>query len=102
MAKSSSHKRAQQRAAGKSGKTEVPLRGGRRLDARTAKTATEVERSGDKGRLEKAAARLKASGAPQMALQVPQKDMDKAAQAMRDKGVRGTVRNMGGTKRRSV
>lgn len=102
MAKSESHKRAQSKAAGKSGKTETPLPGGRRLDARTQKTATEVERSGDSGRLEQAASRLKSSGAPRRVLQVPQKDMDAATAAMRQKGVSGTVKNMGGTKRRSV
>ncbi|MEE9168939.1 MAG: hypothetical protein V3U73_04200 [bacterium] len=49
-----------------------------------------------------AARRLKQSGTPQKVLQVPQKNMDAAAQAMRNVGVGGTVKNMGGTKRRSV
>ena len=102
MAKSQSHKRAQGAAAGKSGRTEVPLRGGRRLDARSGARATEIERSGSTGRLRAAASRLKASRAPQKILQVPQKDMAKAAAAMRGTGTGGTVKNMGGTKRRSV
>ena len=34
--------------------------------------------------------------------QKPQKDMNAAAEAMRKVGVGGTVKNMGGTKRRSV
>ena len=102
MAETPSHKRAKRKAAGKSGQTEVPLPGGRRLDAATPKRATEVERSGTTVGLRKAARRLRDSGKPQKILQVPQKDMDKAAQAMRDVGVSGTVKNMGDTKRRSV
>lgn len=102
MGVSPSHRRAQTKAAGKSGKTETPLSRDRRLDARTPKTATEIERSGSAARLEKAAQRLKDSRAPQKVLQVPQKDMPKAAQAMKDTGTKGTVKNMGGTKRRSV
>ncbi len=102
MAKSQSHRRAQSKAAGKSGRTEVPLKGGRRLDAATAKKATEVERSGDRKLLEKAAQRLKASGKPQKILQVPQKDMNVATDAMKATKVKGTVKNMGGTKRKSV
>lgn len=102
MGKSKSHRRAQARAAGDRGKTEVPLKSGRRLDARTKATATEVERSGNKRNLEQAARRLKQSGAPRKVLQVPQKDMPKAAKAMKTEGVKGSVKNMGGTKRRSV
>ena len=102
MAESQSHKRAKSKAAGKGGKTETPLSGNRRLDARTKNKATEVERSGSNERLERAAQRLKDSGLPQKVLQVPQDDMDKAVAAMKAKRVRGTVKNMGGTKRRSV
>jgi len=104
MAKSESHKRAQSQAAGKDGKQEVPISRGRRLDAKSAsgKKATEVERGGTDASLKKAARRLRDSGASQKVLQVPQKDMDAATKAMRDIGVTGTVKNMGGTKRRSV
>ena len=102
MAESKSHKDAKNKAAGQSGKTEVPLTGNRRLDAATANRATEVERSGDLKRLEKAAQRLKDSGKPQKVLQVPQNDMDEAAKAMKNKGVKGTVKNMGDTKRKSI
>ena len=102
MAESQSHKRAKSRAAGKGGKTEAPLRGNRRLDAQNKKKATEVERSGIKARLEKAAQRLKDSGKRQKVLQVPQKDMSKAVEAMKAKGVKGTVKNMGSTRRKSV
>jgi len=102
MPESSSHKRAKSHAAGKSGRTEVRLRGGKRLDAKTRKTATEVERSGNRSLLEDAARRLKLSRAPRKVLQVPQKDMPKAAGAMKRVGVGGSVKSMTGTKRTSV
>jgi len=104
MSETSSHKRAKARAAGRHGRTEVPLKGNRRLDAKTAGggRATEVERSGTMQGLNKAAGRLKSSRAPQKVLQVPQQDMGKAAQAMRRARIGGTVKNMGGSKRRSV
>ena len=102
MTESQSHKRAKSKAAGQKGKTEVPLKGNRRLDAATSNKATEVERSGSSSGLEKAAGRLKASKKPQKVLQVPQSDMSKAAAAMRKRVVSGTVKNMTGTKRRSV
>ena len=102
MAESKSHKQAKSKAAGKSGTTEKSLPGDRRLDAATAKKATEVERSGTTEGLKKAAQRLKASRKPQKVLQVPQKDMDAAAQAMKKAGIGGTVKNMGGTKSRSI
>lgn len=102
MARSQSHKKAQSKAAGKKGRTEAPLKGGGRLDAKTKKIATEVERSGSPTLLRKAAKRLKKSGLPQKVLQVPQPDMPKAAEAMGTENVHGTVKNMSGTKRRSV
>jgi len=102
MAESKSHHRAKAKAAGKSGKTEVPLMHNRRLDAQRPKTATEVERSGSTQALTKAAGRLKSSHKPQKVLQVPQQDMAKATKAMNKVGVKGTVKNIGGTKRRSV
>ena len=104
MAETPSHHKAKTRAAGKGGKTEVALPGGKRLDAKSAGggRATEVERSGSPKALEAAADRLKRSRANQKVLQVPNPDMDAAAEAMRDKGVSGTVKNMGGTKSRSV
>ncbi|MFQ5717621.1 MAG: hypothetical protein ACE5GQ_11045 [Nitrospinales bacterium] len=102
MTESSAHKQAKARAAGPSGRTEVPLSRNRRLDAVTKKTATEIERSGTMAGLKKAASRLKESGKPQRVLQVPQRDMSKAVQAMQTKGVHGTVKNMSGTKRRSI
>ena len=104
MAESRSHYRAKRKAAGRYGKTEAQLGGGRRLDAlsRGGRRATEVERNGSSSRLDKAAGRLRASGARQKVLQVPQKDMPAAASAMRRAGTTGTVKNMGGTKRQRV
>jgi hypothetical protein len=104
MAETPSHKRAKNSAAGAKGETEAPLSRNRRLDALTASgdKATEIERGGTDERLEKAARRLKASDAEKKVLQVPQWDMIKAAEAMRKIGVKGTVTNMGETKRRKV
>lgn len=104
MSKTPQHKRLQSQAAGKAGKTEAKLPGKRLLDALTksGKRATEVERSGQRIALEKAAGRLKASGAKQRILQVPQTDLTKGVKAMRRIKVSGTVKNMSGTKRRSV
>ena len=102
MSETKSHKQAKNKAAGASGTTEKPLSGGRRLDAATQKRATEVERSGSSQRLEEAASRLKSSRKPQKVLQVPQHDMGDAAKAMKKVGVKGSVKNMSGTKRKSV
>ena len=102
MAETPSHKRANGAAAVWTGKKEIPLSRCRRLDAATPSKATEIERSGSMSNLQKAARRLKESRKPQKVLQVPQNDMDKAVQAMRTVGITGTVKNMTGTKRRSV
>ena len=102
MSESQSHKSAKSKAAGRTGRTEVPLKSGKRLDAKVGGRATEIERSGAQRSLEAAAQRLKESRAGQRVLQVPEKDMSKAAAAMQRKGIAGTVKNMSGTKRRSV
>ena len=46
--------------------------------------------------------RLQSSRKPQKVLQVPQHDMVDAAKAMKKVGVKGSVKNMSGTKRKSV
>lgn len=104
MSESTSHRRAKNQAAGTHGETEVTLSRNGRLDALTSGggRATEVERSGQPQRLREAAQRLDSSGATQRVLQVPNQDMSKASEAMRDAGVSGTVKNMGRTRRRSV
>ncbi len=101
MSKSDSHKRAQNKAAGKNGCIEYKLKNGQKLDAITAnkKRATEVERNGN---YTEAVSRLKMSGASQKVLQVPQNHMKKAEEAMKKAGIKGTVKNMSGTKRKSV
>ncbi|HDH97719.1 MAG TPA: hypothetical protein ENF70_01110 [Deltaproteobacteria bacterium] len=58
--------------------------------------AIEIERSSTLAGLEKAAKRLKDGGKPQKVLQLPQKDMAKAAKAMQNVGVGATIKNMGG------
>jgi hypothetical protein len=101
MSKSNAHKQAQAKAAGKNGTIEKKLPSGQRLDALSAngKRATEIERCGN---LKAAVGRLKESGASQKTLQVPQSDLARAEKAMKDAGIKGTVKNMSGTKRKSV
>ena len=98
MPEGQAHKRAKSKAAGKTGRTEVMIKGGRRLDAMTRKRAIEVETSGAPARLTQAARRLRASGKPYHTLVVPQRDFPKARQAMRQAKVSGTVRNLTGTR----
>jgi hypothetical protein len=97
MPETPSHKRAKHKAPGK---TEVRVRGGGRVDSATSKTATQVERN--QANLSNSVAKLKASGRPHRVLQVPQHLMNNAMAEMRRQDVSGTVKNMSGTKRRSV
>lgn len=97
MSESQSHKRAKNNAPGQ---TEVPISRNRRLDSATTKTATEVERNAQN--LDKAVERLRDSGRSRKVLVVPQKLMSEASKAMRRKKVGGTVKNLSGTKRRSI
>ena len=97
MPESQAHGAAKNRAAGKSGQTEVKTRGGR-LGAATRTKAVDVERSGDPNRLKHAVTKLKNSGKASKVLVVPQKDLVKGREAMRKSGVSGTVKNMSGTK----
>jgi len=80
----------------------VIAREGGRLDAATRRRAIEVETSGRPARLTHAATKLKASGKRQHVLVVPERDMQKAREAMRQARVTGTVRNLSGTKSRRV
>lgn len=104
MAESKSHKRAKSRAAGSGGRTEVSLRGKKRVDAvsEKGKRITEVERSSSFPRIKKAAQRLKRRRGTQKVLQVPNGNVPKARRAMQEIGVGGTVKNMSGTRRSSV
>ena len=96
MPESPTHRRRTKRAAGPKCRTEIPLRGKKRLDALTkgGRRATEIKRSGSPSGLNAAANRLKKSKAPQKVMQVPQNDMGSAAIALRKAGIGGTVRNM--------
>lgn len=102
MGEKRTHKETKTKAAGIKGRTEVPISRGRRLDAATRRRAIEVETSGRSDRLSKAAQRLRASDKRQHVLVVPQRHMREARQAMKKAGVSGTVRNISGTRRRSV
>lgn len=103
MAETPSHKRAKAQAAGPNGRMEVPLSRGRRLDAlHPSGRATEIERSGTPEGLAKAARRLRDANASERILQVPEPHMALAAEAMKQIGVKGTVKNMGSTKRKRV
>ncbi len=98
MAESVTHKRTKSKAAGKSGRTEVRIPGNRRIDAITQSKAVEVETSGQKALLEKAAQRLKDSGRKTRILVVPQTHMTKAKAAVRSAKTSATVGNLSGTK----
>ena len=106
MPEKPSHKRAKRKAAGKRGKTEVPLSRRRRLDAKRkvgrAFRAEEIQRSGSRKAFLVAARRLRDSRSKTKILRTRQGNMDKAVEAMRKAGVRGQVQNMGGTRRKSV
>lgn len=101
MSETKSHQKAKNQAAGKGGKTEVPLTHGRRLDAltRDGKKATEVERSGISKGIKKAIKRLDDSGAPNKELRVPSKDIPKAKSITAKESPKVSVRNMQGSKK---
>ena len=98
MAESRSHKKAKGNAA----KKEVPIKGGRRLDAIRGHYAIEVERSGSKSGLNKALSRLKTQTNKSKILRVPQKDMEKAIEIAGHKGINVTITNLGKTKRKHI
>ena len=103
MAETPIHKQVKNRAAGRHGQTEVPLPRGKRLDALSANgTATEVERNESPKALDKAVRRLAAAPAKRHVLQVPQPNMPAAVDAMRRGKLHGTIKNLSGTKRRTV
>lgn len=100
--KQSRHTQLKRRAAGGAGRTEKPIQGGRRLDARRGNVAVEIERSGQAARLRQAARRLGTEKNAARKLQVPQPHMDKAVAAGEAAGVKLTVENLSGTRRRKV
>lgn len=98
MPESRSHKRAK----GASGRTEIPISRGRRLDARRGRYAIEVERSGSPQRIGKAISRLKTQSGSKKIIRVPQSDIKKAVGIAKKSGVKLSVTNLSKTKRRTV
>lgn len=104
MARKSTHERMKAKMAGKTGKKEVAIKGGMRLDVMTRHKAVEIQtgKNISISSLKKAATRLERSGKPQKVLVVPATSMKSAREAMREVGVSGTVRNISGTQRSFV
>ncbi len=96
MSESRSHKQGK----GKAARKEVPISGGRRLDAIRGNTAIEVERGGTPTKIDKALSRLATQTNKQKILRVPQPDMDLAVERARRKNMNVTVTNLAKTKRR--
>jgi len=102
MAESQSHKRAKNKAAGRNGRTEIPISRGRRLDAKNGHRATEIERSGSTRGISKALGRLKTQTNAKKELLVPNKDLDKAKNIAKKRGDNVLIQNISRTKRRFV
>lgn len=98
MSESRSHKAGKGNAA----KKEVTIKGGRRLDAIRGYYAIEVERSGNKIGLNKALNRLKTQTNKSKILRVPQKDMEKAVDLAKKKGMNITITNLSKTRRKRI
>ncbi len=98
MAESQSHKRGK----GKASRKEVPISGGRRLDAIRGQSAIEVERGGTPRKIDQALSRLATQRNKGKILRVPQNDMDMAVQRARAKGMNVTVTNLSKTKRKKA
>jgi hypothetical protein len=96
MSESRSHKQGKGNAA----RTEVPISGGRRLDAIRGTTAIEVERGGTPSKIDQALSRLSTQANKQKILRVPQSDMDLAVERAKQKNMNVTVTNLSKTKRR--
>lgn len=96
MPESRSHKRGK----GSATRTEVPIRGHRRLDAKRGHNAIEVELSGSTTGIRKAISRLKTQRNFNKILRVPQQDMNKAMKIVRQRNLNVTVTNLSKTKRR--
>jgi hypothetical protein len=96
MSESRSHKQGKGNAA----RTEVPISGGRRLDAIRGTTAIEVERGGTPNKIDQALSRLSTQANKQKILRVPQSDMDLAVERAKQKNMNVTVTNLSKTKRR--
>ena len=96
--KTGTHRRHQKKAAGRTGRIEVPIDG--LLDVSTPKKAIEIERTGRTKRIDKAVQRLAKSRKPHKILKVPNKDLSKACRIVRKKKRKVTISNLSGTKYR--
>ena len=101
MPESRSHKAAKNRAAGKTGKTEVVTPDGR-LDVRTRSKAVEIERSGDPRRIRHALEKLKKVRGLARELQVPAKDQPMAQEVAQEVSLTVTITNLNGDNPRRV
>ncbi len=97
MSESRSHKMGK----GSARRTEVPIRGRRRLDAIRGHFAIEVERSGTDRGLSQALARLRAMRNKKKILRVPEHDIKRAIELARKRADNVTVTNLSKTKRRA-
>lgn len=94
MPESRSHKKGK----GKAARTEVPIPGGRRLDAIRGNSAIEVELGGTPEKIDEALARLKTQKNKNKILRVPQKNIDMAGQRVRQKRMNVTITNLSKTR----
>jgi len=102
MTEKSSHKNAKTRGLCGS-KTEISIRGNRRLDASSPKIAREVERSNNEKSLAKAVRRLNTQSSKKKELLVLTQNLDKAKEVA-EKIVKGKllIQNLSRTQRRFV
>lgn len=103
MAKKDRHRQLLNKEAGKTGRTEVPLPSGARLDVLTRSgIGKEIERDSAHEKLLMAASRLKEAKdrgiAKKVILKVPQPNIPDAVKAMKKVKVPGTVSNLKGSK----
>ncbi len=98
MTESRSHKKGK----GNASRTEVRIKGNRRLDAIRGNSAIEVERSGTRRGLDMALSRLKTQQNKSKILRVPQNDMSLALERARVKKTKVTITNLSKTKRKKA
>ena len=103
MAKRDRHRQLVRREAGKTGKTEVPLPSGSRLDLLTRRgVGKEIELANDPEKLRLAVSRLKEAKdkriAKEVILKVAQPNMPDGVKVMKELKVEGIVSNLKGSK----
>jgi len=91
--------RSHEQGKGSALRKEVPISGGRRLDAIRGHFAIEVERYGTPEKVDQALSRLRTQSNKQKILRVPQSDMDLAVERARRKDMNVTVTNLSKTRR---